>query len=108
MSRSSEVELEGKRTLRISDREVELSVEVRRSGLLTESAHIRSLANDAVFHRIEELEACRVDGQVEHFAQRIEFEYVVVVPGTSGRARTKVGAAAVVVFVTLASSAPYH
>ena len=52
--------------------------------LLTESADVRSLADDDVFHRVEELRACGVRGEVERLAQRIELEHVVMVSGTGG------------------------
>jgi hypothetical protein len=100
--------------------------ESRRFVLLTESAHIRGLAHDDVLHGIEELGACGVDGQVEHLPQRIEFEYVVMVPWTGGRlvapgpgAGFRAAMASgtnphstaivkVVDFVTVAPSATYH
>ena len=43
-----------------------------------EPAHVGGLADDDVFHGVEELGACGVGGQVQHRVERVEFEHVVM------------------------------
>lgn len=61
---------------------------------MAESAEVRRLADDDVLHRLEQLGACGVGGQVQRLAQRVELEHVVMVPGTRGSARSEVRSAA--------------
>ena len=62
--------------------------------LLTESADVRGFADDDVLDGVQQLDACGVGGQVQHLAQRVELEHVVMVSGAGRRTRSEIVSAA--------------
>ena len=58
----------------------EFTIHCLTPNLLRESADVRGLSNDDALHGLEQLRACGVGVQVQHRAQRVELENVMMVP----------------------------